>query len=88
MAALAQMERELIIERTKAGLKAAKDRGRVDGQFRGPDKQVHQTKGYDYYSEFSLWDTFRAENPLLTLVQPQRVNDYVQRYCHTYLHRR
>jgi predicted alpha-1,2-mannosidase len=49
----------------------------VDGQFRGPDKQVHQVSGFDYYSELSLWDTFRAEHPLLTLVQPQRVNDFV-----------
>jgi predicted alpha-1,2-mannosidase len=50
----------------------------VDGQFRGPDGNVHQTKGYDYYTELSLWDTFRAENPLLTLVQPGRVNGFVQ----------
>ena len=50
----------------------------VDGQFRGPDEQVHQAKGYDYYTELSLWDTFRAENPLLTLIQPGRVNDFVQ----------
>jgi predicted alpha-1,2-mannosidase len=49
----------------------------VDGQFRGPDGNVHQTKGYDYYTELSLWDTFRAENPLLTLTQPKRVNDFV-----------
>jgi predicted alpha-1,2-mannosidase len=50
----------------------------VDGQFRGPDGKVHQTQGYDYYTELSLWDTFRAENPLLTLVQPARVNDFVK----------
>jgi predicted alpha-1,2-mannosidase len=49
----------------------------VDGRFRGPDGNVHQAKGYDYYTELSLWDTFRAENPLLTLTQPQRVNDFV-----------
>jgi predicted alpha-1,2-mannosidase len=49
----------------------------VDGQYRGPDGKVHQAKGYDYYTELSLWDTFRAENPLLTLVQPGRVNDFV-----------
>ena len=49
----------------------------VDGQFRGPDEQVHQAKGYDYYTEISIWDTFRAENPLLTLTQPARVNDFV-----------
>jgi predicted alpha-1,2-mannosidase len=50
----------------------------VDGQFRGPDGQVHQADGYNYYTELSLWDTFRAENPLLTLVQPERVNDFVK----------
>jgi predicted alpha-1,2-mannosidase len=49
----------------------------VDGQFRGPDGNVHQAEGYDYYTEMSLWDTFRAENPLLTLTQPARVNDFV-----------
>jgi len=50
----------------------------VDGQFRGPDGKVHEAKGFDYYTELSLWDTFRAENPLLTLVQPQRINDIVR----------
>jgi len=49
----------------------------VDGQYRGPDGKVHQAKGYDYFTELSLWDTFRAENPLLTLTQPARVNDFV-----------
>jgi predicted alpha-1,2-mannosidase len=50
----------------------------VDGQFRGPDGNVHQARGYEYYTELSLWDTFRAENPLLTLIQPGRVNDFVK----------
>jgi len=49
----------------------------VDGQLRGPDTNVHQVVGFEYYSELSLWDTFRAEHPLLTLVQPNRVNDMV-----------
>jgi predicted alpha-1,2-mannosidase len=49
----------------------------IDGQFRGPDGNIHQTKGYDYYTELSLWDTFRAENPLLILTQPKRINDFV-----------
>jgi predicted alpha-1,2-mannosidase len=50
----------------------------VDGQFRGPDEQVHQAKGFTYYTELSLWDTFRAEHPLLTLCEPGRVDDFVQ----------
>jgi predicted alpha-1,2-mannosidase len=50
----------------------------VDGQYRGPDGKVHQADGFNYYTELSLWDTFRAENPLLTLVQPARVNDFIK----------
>jgi len=50
----------------------------VDGQFRGPDHQVHRAEGFDYYTDLSLWDTFRAEQPLLTLLQPRRDNDIVQ----------
>ena len=33
---------------------------------------------FTYYTELSLWDTFRAENPLLALTQPARVNDIVK----------
>jgi predicted alpha-1,2-mannosidase len=42
----------------------------VDGRYRGPDNAVHQAKGFEFYSTFSLWDTYRAEHPLLTLIQP------------------
>jgi predicted alpha-1,2-mannosidase len=50
----------------------------ADGKFRGPDNQVHQANRFDYYTDLSLWDTFRAEQPLLTLLQPRRVNDIVK----------
>nr|WP_277420135.1 GH92 family glycosyl hydrolase [Xanthomonas sp.] len=49
-----------------------------DGRYRGPDNAVHQAQGFTNYSTFSLWDTYRALHPLLTLVQPpQRTNDFV-----------
>lgn len=49
-----------------------------DGRYRGPDNAVHQAKGFRYHSTFSLWDTYRALHPLLTLVQPeQRNNDFI-----------
>lgn len=49
-----------------------------DGSYRGPDNQVHQAKGFRYHSTFSLWDTYRALHPLLTLVQPEQRNaDFV-----------
>lgn len=50
----------------------------ADGRWRGPDDQVHVATGYTVRSTFSLWDTFRAEHPLLTLVQPAATtNDVV-----------
>lgn len=49
-----------------------------DGRYRGPDQAVHQAKGFTHYSTFSLWDTYRALHPLLTLLQPnQRNADFV-----------
>ena len=50
----------------------------ADGSYPGPDGKVHAGEGFQYYSTFSLWDTFRAEHPLLTLTQPERVNDFVR----------
>ncbi len=50
----------------------------ADGQYRGPDNAVHKAEGYTNYSTFSLWDTYRALHPLLTLVQPEKRNsDFV-----------
>ena len=47
----------------------------VDGRYRGPDNAVHTAKGFTFYSTYSLWDTYRAEHPLLTLIQPPRRTD-------------
>lgn len=48
-----------------------------NGEYRGTDKEVHKDPGYNTYTIFSLWDTYRAAHPLFTLVQPERVNDFV-----------
>jgi predicted alpha-1,2-mannosidase len=46
----------------------------VDGQYRGMDGQIHSLKpGEHNYSTFSLWDTYRALEPLNTIIQPERV---------------
>ncbi len=44
--------------------------GDVDGRYRGPDNMIRRANGFTFRSTFSLWDTFRAEHPLLTIVQP------------------
>lgn len=51
----------------------------ADGRYRGPDDQVHVADGFTFRSTFSLWDTFRAEHPLLTLVQPERTTSDIVR---------
>ncbi|WP_269236714.1 GH92 family glycosyl hydrolase [Flavobacterium flavigenum] len=48
-----------------------------NGQFRKEDDQIVTAKEYTAYSTLSLWDTFRAENPLLTLLAPDKVSDMV-----------
>ncbi|MBI1307605.1 MAG: alpha-mannosidase [Bacteroidetes bacterium] len=49
-----------------------------DGLYRGMDNQIHQADNFTYYSVFSLWDTFRAFHPLYTLLDPERVNDFIK----------
>ncbi len=50
----------------------------VDGQYMGMDGKVHQLdKGQRNYTTFSLWDTYRAEHPLFTLIHADRVPDMV-----------
>jgi predicted alpha-1,2-mannosidase len=50
----------------------------VDGRYRGTDLAVHQLpEGANNYSTYSLWDTYRAQHPLLTLYQSHRVPDLV-----------
>lgn len=51
----------------------------VDGRYRGPDNAVHRADGFTFRSTFSLWDTFRAEHPLLTLIQPSQTTTDIVR---------
>ncbi len=46
--------------------------------YRGTDKKVYRDVEFVNYSIFSLWDTYRAQHPLLTLTQPDRVNDMIR----------
>jgi predicted alpha-1,2-mannosidase len=48
-----------------------------NGQFRKENDSIETATNYTAYSTLSLWDTFRAENPLLTIIAPERVSDMV-----------
>lgn len=49
----------------------------INGNFKGPDKEIHSVKRHTQYTVFSFWDTFRATHPLFTITQKKRVNDLV-----------
>ena len=50
----------------------------VNGDYRGPDNAVHRAQGFEFHSTWSLWDVYRAQQPLMVLLQPQRSVDFVQ----------
>lgn len=50
----------------------------VDGTYRGMDDRNHSGAPFQNYTTFSIWDIYRAEWPLLTILHPHRVNDMVE----------
>jgi len=56
----------------------------VDGQYRGRDNEIHKAVGFDYYTVFSLWDTFRAAHPLYTLIDKKRTADFINTFLAEY----
>lgn len=56
----------------------------IDGKYRGRDMEIHTAEGFDYYSVFSLWDTFRAAHPLYTIIDKKRTSDYINTFLKQY----
>ncbi len=48
-----------------------------NGDYRGTDRKVYTNPGFTNYSVFSLWDTYRAADPLYVLIEPKRMTDMV-----------
>jgi predicted alpha-1,2-mannosidase len=49
----------------------------VNGEYWGTDKKVHKNIGFNNVTTFSLWDTYRSNNPLSTIIHPEHVNDMI-----------
>ncbi len=48
----------------------------VDGRYRGFDDKIRRVpRGHHHYTDLSLWDTYRTQTPLLTLVAPRVAHD-------------
>ena len=56
----------------------------LDGKYRGRDNKIHVADTFDYYSVFSLWDTFRGAHPLYTLIDKKRTADYINTFLKQY----
>jgi len=49
----------------------------VDKRYMGFDHKIHNVKGFTMTTGLSLWDTFRAANPLYTIISPSKVTDII-----------
>ncbi|MER6333555.1 GH92 family glycosyl hydrolase [Streptomyces sp. NPDC001034] len=49
--------------------------GDADGRYFGWDRRVHRAKGFTYYQNWSLWDTYRTQAQLLALLAPREARD-------------
>jgi predicted alpha-1,2-mannosidase len=56
----------------------------VDGQYRGMDLNIHSSDDFTNYTVFSLWDTYRATHPLFTIIEPERINDFIKTFLAQY----
>jgi len=56
----------------------------VDGRYRGRDLKIHTARGFNVYTVFSLWDTFRAAHPLYTIIERARTRDFIRTFLAQY----
>ncbi|OEV08638.1 GH92 family glycosyl hydrolase [Streptomyces nanshensis] len=47
----------------------------ADGRYTGYDQKIHRAKGFTYFQNFSLWDTYRTQSQLLSLLAPREARD-------------
>ena len=49
----------------------------VNGDYYGADNKMHKSEGFKNYTTFSLWDTYRAAQPLMTILHPEKMSDII-----------
>lgn len=55
----------------------------VNGEYQGADGKVHKGN-FTNYTTFSLWDTYRASHPLMTIIHPEKQRDIAQTLLHIF----
>lgn len=56
----------------------------VDKKYRGLDNDIHSAFGYQQYTVFSLWDTYRATHPLFTIIEQERTRHFINSFLSHY----
>ena len=56
----------------------------VNRDYRGSDGEIHRAADFVNYTTFSLWDTYRAAQPLMTILHPEKMPDIVNTMLHIY----
>lgn len=56
----------------------------VDGAYRGADGEVHPNPGHTTYTTYSLWDTYRAAMPLLSILHPEKIGGIINTMLNIY----
>lgn len=56
----------------------------VDGKYYGADHEIHDADGFTNYTTFSLWDTYRAACPLMTIIHQEKMSDMVNTMLNIY----
>ena len=56
----------------------------VNGEFRGMDDKIYSDTKWTNYSIFSLWDTYRTFDPLMTILNPKMMGNFVNSFLSIY----
>ncbi|MHC1780595.1 MAG: GH92 family glycosyl hydrolase [Bacteroidales bacterium] len=56
----------------------------ADNRYRGIDRNIHTATGFTNYTVFSLWDTYRAWHPLMTIIDTKRSLDFIKTMLNIY----
>lgn len=55
----------------------------VNGEYLGSDGKIHKGN-FTNYTTLSLWDTYRAAHPLMTIIHPEKQRDIAQTFLHIF----
>lgn len=58
----------------------------TDGRYRSSNGKIYKTDNFNAYTNFSLWDTFRALHPLMTIINQSKTEDFIKTFMERYEH--